>query len=68
MPGPRKTARVLSSEEARKALRVSACELSHLRVAKRLSPERRGNAYLYDPEEVKALARELTLGKPPVRE
>lgn len=38
----------LSSKEARKKLKVSSCELMHLREAGKLKFIKKGNAYLYE--------------------
>ncbi|MDP5188383.1 hypothetical protein [Rheinheimera baltica] len=37
----------LSSKEAQKALKVSSCELMHLRVVGKLPYKKQGNAYFY---------------------
>lgn len=37
----------LSSKEAKKVLRVSSCELMHLRVSGKLIYKKQGNAFLY---------------------
>lgn len=42
----------LSSGDARKRLRVSSCELMHLREAGRLRFKKQGNAFLYAAEDV----------------
>ncbi len=42
----------LTSKEARKALKVSGCTLSHIRQAGRLRFEKRGNAYYYLAQDV----------------
>ncbi|GAB1260765.1 hypothetical protein [Aurantivibrio plasticivorans] len=36
-----------SSKEAKKALKISDCELMHMRVAGKLVFEKRGNAFFY---------------------
>jgi hypothetical protein len=38
---------LLSSEEARKLLKVSSCDLMHLRTAGKLAYTKKGNAFLY---------------------
>lgn len=38
----------LSSKEKRKQLKVSACELMHMREAGKLEFVKKGNAYLYN--------------------
>lgn len=38
----------LSSEEARKTLRMSTCDLAHIREAGKLRYKKLGNAYLYE--------------------
>jgi hypothetical protein len=42
----------LTSTEAQKALRISSCELMHLREAERLKFVKKGNAFLYAKEDV----------------
>lgn len=37
----------LSSKEAKKVLKVSSCELMHLRVVGKLPYKKQGNAYFY---------------------
>ena len=44
----------LTSDSARKALRVGTCELMHLRVGGQLRFRKRGNAYLYHPGDIAA--------------
>ena len=46
----------LDSKAARKALKVSACELSHIREAGKLQSQKRGNAFLYAESDVNGLA------------
>lgn len=36
-----------SSKEAKKALKISDCELMHMRLAGKLEFEKRGNAFFY---------------------
>jgi len=43
----------LSSDEARKKLRISSCELMHLREAGHLGFKKQGNAFLYAAKDVK---------------
>ena len=45
----------LKSKEVQKELKIQACELMHLRVAGKIRFEKKGNAYLYDKEDVKKL-------------
>lgn len=45
----------MTSEAARKALRVGTCELMHLRVAGELRFKKQGNAFLYSPADVERL-------------
>ena len=42
----------LSSQEARKQLRISSCELMHLREAGKLRFKKQGNAFLYSATDV----------------
>jgi hypothetical protein len=48
--------RWLTSDEARQLLKVSSCELMHLRDAGELPFRKKGNAFLYDPASVARLA------------
>ena len=44
----------LSSKEAKKVLKVSSCELMHLRVSGKLPFKKQGNAYFYQiPDSLK---------------
>lgn len=45
----------LSSADARKHLRVSSCELMHLREAGQLRFKKQGNAFLYSFQDVQRL-------------
>jgi hypothetical protein len=48
----------LSSSQARKRLRVSSCELMHLREAGQLRFKKQGNAFLYAQDDVKHIEQE----------
>lgn len=50
---PAKSADWLSSEETRKELRISNCDLMHLREAGNLRFKKQGNAFFYAQEDVK---------------
>ena len=50
--------RYISSKEARITLKISSCELMHLRTEGKLSFIKKGNAYLYKLEDVNQLIRE----------
>jgi hypothetical protein len=52
--------RWLTSDEARQVLKVSSCELMHLRDAGKLPFRKKGNAFLYDPAAVARLAGRKT--------
>lgn len=41
----------LTSEQVRKRLKISTCDLAHLRQAGRLRFRKKGNAYLYCPDD-----------------
>lgn len=45
----------LSSAEVRKALKISTCDLAHLREEGAIRAEKRGNAYCYAAKDVEAL-------------
>lgn len=47
----------LKSREARQVLRVSDCELAHLRQAGKLRFMKRGNAFLYDAADCEKLVK-----------
>ena len=49
--------RWLVSAEARRMLRISTCELAHLREDGVIRSEKRGNAFLYSAMDVEALRR-----------
>lgn len=53
---PDKTQEWLDSKAARKVLKISACDLSHLREAGKLQFQKRGNAYLYSVRDVKNMS------------
>lgn len=40
------------NKEARKALKVTSCKLSHLRNSGKLEFKKKGNAYYYDSEQL----------------
>jgi len=46
----------LTSAEARKQLRLSTCDLAHIRVAGHLRFTKSGNAFLYDRSDCEKLA------------
>jgi hypothetical protein len=46
-PDQQQTENWLTSKEAKKVLKVSSCELMHLRVAGKLPYKKQGNAYFY---------------------
>lgn len=52
MPGPDEC--WLVSAEARRILRISSCDLAHLREEGVIRSEKRGNAYYYFREDVEA--------------
>lgn len=43
-----KSIKYLSSKEMRKKLKISSCDLMHMREAGKLKYIRKGNAYLYE--------------------
>ena len=45
----------LTSVEVRKALKISTCDLAHLRQDGAIRAEKRGNAFFYDATDVEAL-------------
>jgi len=47
----------LTSVEVRKALKISTCDLAHLREAGAIQAEKRGNAYLYSSTDVQILRK-----------
>ena len=48
---------LLSSKEARKELKVTDCDLMHLRVAGKLRFDKKGNAFLYEKKEVEKVKK-----------
>lgn len=46
----------LNSKDVLKALKISSCELCHLRQAGKLQFQKRGNAFLYASKAVKSMA------------
>lgn len=48
----------VDSKRARKELRVSSCDLSHIREAMKLRYQKKGNAYLYLKEDIENLKRD----------
>ncbi|MEP0367794.1 MAG: hypothetical protein ABJN36_18250 [Cyclobacteriaceae bacterium] len=42
----------LKSKEVEKALKISSCDLMHMRMAGKLRFEKRGNSFLYKKEDV----------------
>ena len=47
----------LRRDEARKVLRVSTCDLSHLRQGGKIAFRKEGNAYLYSARDCEQFAR-----------
>ncbi len=47
----------LRSDEARKVLRVSTCDLSHLRQGGKIASHKAGNAYLYSARDCEQFVR-----------
>jgi hypothetical protein len=45
----------LTSQDTQKRLRISSCELMHLRVVGRLRFRKHGNAFRYDPDDVRRI-------------
>lgn len=45
----------LRSSEVRSVLRITTCDLAHLREEGTIRAEKRGNAYLYSAKDVEAL-------------
>lgn len=43
----------LSSKEVLKELKISSCELMHIRVSGKLKFRKKGNSYLYNTDDVK---------------
>lgn len=50
----------MTSAEVRKILKVSTCDLAHLREEGRIRAEKRGNAYYYAASDVDALRKSGT--------
>jgi len=50
----------LSSGETRKKLRISSCELMHLREAGKLRFKKEGNAFLYSSQDAERQRRSAT--------
>lgn len=55
----------LDSKAARKLLKVSTCELSHLRAAGHLQFQKQGNAFLYSGRAIQLLLKRQ--GQTPAR-
>ena len=53
----------LKSDAARRALRVSGCDLSHIRETGKLRFRKKGNAFLYDPKDIERVASGRDNGK-----
>jgi len=53
-----KNKEVLKSKEVQKVLKVRACDLMHLREAGKIRFEKKGNAFLYNKEDVDNLNNE----------
>lgn len=51
---------LLTSKETMQALKISACDLMHRREAGKIRFIKRGNAYLYEAEDVKNLKTSKT--------
>ena len=49
----------LSSKETQKALKITGCELMHLRQSGKLRFKKQGNAYFYQINKVKLDANEI---------
>lgn len=49
---PEKTVRYLTSQEAKKELKVQDCDLAHIRNSGKLQFTRKGNSYLYLKESI----------------
>lgn len=47
----------LTSDQVRKRLRISTCDLAHLRQARRLRFRKEGNAYLYSPDDCEKISQ-----------
>lgn len=53
-----KTKEVLKSKEVQKMLKIRACDLMHLREAGKIRFEKKGNAFLYNKEDVDNLSQD----------
>ncbi|MEO9475515.1 MAG: hypothetical protein ABJG41_08270 [Cyclobacteriaceae bacterium] len=42
----------LKSKEVENVLKISSCDLMHMRLEGKLRYEKKGNGYLYDPEDI----------------
>jgi len=47
----------LTSDQVRKRLKISTCDLAHLRQAGRLRFRKKGNAYLYSPDDCEEISQ-----------
>lgn len=47
----------MTSVEVRRALKISTCDLAHLREDGAIRAERRGNAYYYAAKDVSVISR-----------
>lgn len=47
----------LTSDQVRKRLKISTCDLAHLRQAGRLRFRKKGNAYLYAPDDCEEIGQ-----------
>lgn len=48
----------LSSKEARKKLKISDCDLMHMRIEGKLKYEKKRNAFLYDKKDVEKASQQ----------
>lgn len=48
---------LLRSKDVQKELKVKACDIMHLRMEGKLRFEKKGNAYLYYPEDVETIKK-----------
>ena len=53
----------LTSAEARKRLRISTCDLAHLREGGIIRTEKRGNAFYYSVRDIESLRGKKTPGR-----
>ena len=51
----------LDTKQVRKELKLSACDLSHIRDAGKLRFRKKGNAYLYAEDDVKSMRTKESL-------